>query len=184
MIIKLDHIAILTTSLEQCIDQLPIGFDPQEIEEQPAEGTREQYVFTQVEDSPTLLFLEPIQPGPYQTAMEKRGPGLHHLGCTTNSLDEAIGHLSNAGLLLHPISLKTYAEGVVWLCRPGVPYLIELVAIQNEVRQSQVEVLVELPKAATAAECFSQHIPDVLIRSSDKKTIEVSVKGQLISIRP
>jgi hypothetical protein len=42
MIIKLDHIAILTTSLEKCIDQLPASVNPQAIEEQPTEGTSDE----------------------------------------------------------------------------------------------------------------------------------------------
>ena len=184
MVIKLDHIAILTTSLEKCIDQLPASVYPQAIEEQPTEGTREQYVSVQVEDGPALLFLEAIQPGPYQTALEKRGPGLHHLGCTTDSIDEVIGHFSSSGLLLHPISLKTYAREAVWMCRPGVPYLIELYKLSSGISQSEVGVLIELPKTTSVAECCNQCIPGVVVRSSDERVIKIIMNEQSVLIRP
>jgi hypothetical protein len=184
MTIKLDHIAILTTSLEKCIDQLPVGFSPQEIEIQPAEGTREQYVSTLSADGPALLLLEPIQPGPYQTALEKRGPGLHHLGCTTDSLDEAVAHFSTTGLLLHPVSLKSYTRDTVWLCRPGVPYLIELYRVPSEIKQPEVEVLIELPRADSACEQCNQHVPGVVVRASDGSVVKVSIDARSVSIRP
>jgi len=184
MAIKLDHIAILTTSLERCVGQLPAGFRHHGIEEQPAEGTREQYVSTQIEGGPALLFLEAVQPGPYQTALEKRGPGLHHLGCTTDSLDEAIERFSGLGLLLHPVSLTTYPKGGVWLCRPSVPYLIELYATPGEIGDTDVEILIDLPRGDAASDCCYQHVPGVLVRSSDDGAVKVSIDGRHVSIRP
>ncbi|MBT9545813.1 MAG: hypothetical protein IV090_10530 [Candidatus Sericytochromatia bacterium] len=91
----------------------------------PAEGTMEQYVDIP-EGAPRLLFLQPIAEGPYARALKKRGPGLHHIGAKTASLQALIPRLSEQGLFLHPISIQTLTQGVAWLCRPGLPFLIEL----------------------------------------------------------
>jgi len=182
--IRLDHVAILTTSLETCAGQLPAGLVLHEIEEQPTEGTREQYVTTQAGDGPALLLLEAVLPGPYQTALEKRGPGLHHLGCTTDSLDEAIEHFSDFGLLLHPISLDTYPRGGVWLCRPGVPYLIELFAVPGEIKQSDVEIRIDVPQRVTSFDRCFEHIPGVLVRPSHDGMVRVAINGKHLLIRP
>jgi hypothetical protein len=86
MDIRIDHIAILTDSLERLSAQFPAHFVAQAIEEQPGEGAREQYVFLPTAGAPSLLLLQAIQAGPYPRAMDKRGPGLHHFGCTINCL--------------------------------------------------------------------------------------------------
>lgn len=184
MTIVLDHIAILTTSLKTCIEQIPKDYRLHEIEEHPAEGTKEIYISTPADNSPSILFMEACQPGPYLSALNKRGPGIHHLGCITDSLDDAVEHFTNAGLLLHPISLKTYEENVVWICRPGVPYLIELYTVQNPVNLSPVEVLIKLPNAACLDSDFNQYIRGVTISNSTNETINLSIDGYSISVMP
>src|SRR5689334_21090346 len=90
MIINLNHIAILTTSLERSVGRLPSSFSVQDMEEQHKEGTREQYVSGLMDHSIFLLFIEPVQEGPYQKALDKRGAGLHHLGLSTDHLGDAM----------------------------------------------------------------------------------------------
>lgn len=120
-----DHIAVLTTDLRSVSDPLPDFCRKEPIESFPSEGTQEQYVKL-ADHTPWLLLLQPIAEGPYARALSKRGPGLHHMGAKTPSIKAQISKMSEHGLLLHPISITTLEQGVVWLCRPGVPFLIEL----------------------------------------------------------
>jgi hypothetical protein len=120
-----DHIAVLTTDLRRQSDALPSSCRKEAIESFPAEGTREQYVEL-AERVPRLLLLQPIGAGPYSRALKKRGPGLHHVGVKTQSIKALVPRISELGLLMHPISIQTIEHGVAWLCRPGVPFLIEV----------------------------------------------------------
>lgn len=120
-----DHIAILTADLRYLSERLPAFCNKEAMASFPAEGTMEQYVDIP-EGAPRLLFLQPIAEGPYARALKKRGPGLHHIGAKTASLQALIPRLSEQGLFLHPISIQTLTQGVAWLCRPGLPFLIEL----------------------------------------------------------
>lgn len=184
MKISLDHIAVLTASLESCAEQLPTGYDPLEIEFQPGEGTREQYVLHRVEGAPSLLFMEPVEPGPYQRAMEKRGPGLHHLGYVTDSLNEAVELFSVSGLLLHPISLRTHSSGVVWMCRPGVPFLVELCGSLEQAGGSGIPVEIGLPVNVTVHNLCHGSLPGVVVGSSGDDAIRLSVAGESLRLRP
>lgn len=121
----LDHIAVLTADLQRQSDALPAFCRKGAIESFPKEGTQEQYVAL-TKHSPKLLLLQPIAAGPYARALKKRGPGLHHLGVKTPSIQALVPQLCEQGLLLHPISIQTLAQGVVWLCRPGMTFLIEV----------------------------------------------------------
>jgi hypothetical protein len=120
-----DHIAVLTTDLGRLSDALPAFCRKEAIESFPAEGTQEQYVEL-AERVPRLLLLQPIGAGPYSRALKKRGPGLHHIGAKTQSVKALIPDIREHGLLMHPISIQTIEHGVAWLCRPGLPFLIEL----------------------------------------------------------
>lgn len=122
-----DHIAFVTSDLKAITDSLPAFCKPLAVEDQPAEGTREQYVEVADTAAPMLLLMQPVQDGPYTRAVSKRGPGLHHIGGVTPSINALLPKIQQSRLLLHPISLKTIKRKVVWLCRPGVPFLIELV---------------------------------------------------------
>ena len=102
MILNLDHIAILTLNLSATASQLSEGLIPENPEQQPAEGTLEQYVCLPSDTAPALLLMQAVDDGPYRTALKKRGPGLHHLGFTTDSIDKAVQHFHRRGLLLHP----------------------------------------------------------------------------------
>lgn len=181
MIIQLDHIAILTTSLEQSVKQLPSSFPPERIEEQPKEGTREQYVNWPAGAGPSLLFMQPIQDGPYQGALEKRGPGLHHLGCVTDHLDDAIEYFAKHGLLLHPISLTTYSKHTVWMCRPGIPFLLELYQSSGLISKNESEVLIDLPHSSIIMSSVD-FIPQTIVRAADISQIKISAGSQSVDI--
>lgn len=59
----------------QYLQQFDFQMGPEEKWE--GEGTLEIYI--EREKGNSLLLMEPIRAGAYQHALEKRGPGLHHL---------------------------------------------------------------------------------------------------------
>ena len=121
----LDHIAIVVDNLEATAEawQLP---DAQEIEAFPEEGTRELY-FGHSGQRGRVLLMQPIGPGPYRRALEKRGPGLHHLAICVEDVRSFVSDIEGSGWLLHPASLDSYrSRRKVWLCRPGFPCLMEV----------------------------------------------------------
>jgi hypothetical protein len=183
MIIRLDHIAILTTSLEKTVGKLPVSFTPQAVEEQPKEGTREQYVRWPSDTGPSLLFMEPSHEGPYQRALEKRGPGLHHLGCVTDNLEDAVHYFAKQTLLLHPISLKTYNNRTVWMCRPGVPFLLELYQSSEIIMEGADRVSIDLPASSPGMATIG-FIPGTEVRFSANKQIAISIGNLRLIVSP
>jgi hypothetical protein len=148
MLLELDHIGILVDNLVDVLITLrhfdwPIG----EIKEFPTEGTREVYVGLS-SSSGRLLFLEPVGDGPYKDAMEKRGPGVHHIGIHVEDMMVFIERISGSGWYLHPKSLpmwKTFKT--VWLARPGVPLLLEVIQRKSLSVSERVEFVtrIEVP---------------------------------------
>lgn len=134
------HVAILVRSVQKAAEYLrPFGFliGPEEVWE--GEGTKEIYV--EREKANSLLLMEPIKPGAYQRALDKRGPGLHHLAIDVLNLEEDIASLARSGWLLHPTSLKTIAQSrTAYLARPGFPALIE---VQEREKLSDQKLFVE-----------------------------------------
>lgn len=125
------HVAVLVPSVRRAADYLQ-QFDFQIGKEEvwDGEGTKEIYV--EREKGNSLLLMEPIKPGAYQRALEKRGPGLHHLAIDVLNLESYIESLAGSGWLLHPMSVKTMKQSkTAYLARPGFPGLIE-VQEQNE----------------------------------------------------
>ena len=125
--LTLDHVAVLTSSIEACAARL--GFpdaDLGAIESFPSEGTRELYLGA---GGALLLLLQPAGdgPGPYHSALAKRGPGLHHLAVNCTDLAAAVTGCGAHGWLMHPHSILSVAQsGTAWLCRPGCPTLLEV----------------------------------------------------------
>jgi hypothetical protein len=71
--------------------------------------------------------MEPVAPGAYARALEKRGPGLHHLGIDVPDAEAYAMELARAGWLLHPRSLETFRKTkTLWLARPGIGLLVEV----------------------------------------------------------
>jgi hypothetical protein len=178
----LDHIGILTPSIERSAGHFPSGFTLHEPELMPSEGTREQYATLDSKRGPSVLLLEAVQPGPYQRALEKRGPGLHHLGLATDSLEEATAMLHSLGLLLHPDSLKTHAHGCVWLCRPGVPFLVELYKPNELTAVEHAPVRIDLPAGQPHVAPLPQLLPGLKIQVLGSQVLALTVDGQAFQV--
>ena len=139
MKIALSHVSVLVPSVQKAAERLkPFGFRIHPMDEFDGEGTREIYV--EADKANSLLLMEAFKPGAYQRAMDKRGPGLHHLAIDVLDIDEFVDSLSGSGWLLHPKSLKYYnAIKNVYLSRPGFPALIE-VQQKKELREGPLFV--------------------------------------------
>jgi hypothetical protein len=124
--ISLSHVALLVPSVDAAAEFLrSLGF-PQRAPDLFKE-TREIYVGDLTTHSSTLLLMEPAGEGSYTKALQKRGPGLHHIAVDVLNLESYIQSISNSGWLLHPKSLQMMKDSqTAYLCRPGVPTLIEL----------------------------------------------------------
>lgn len=120
------HTALLVRSVERAAALLaPHGFQIGPTEAWEGEGTKEIYV--QRDYANSLLLMEPVKPGAYQRAMDKRGPGIHHFAIDILSLEEFLRSISGSGWLLHPMSIETIKRGkTAYLARPGFPALIEV----------------------------------------------------------
>lgn len=119
------HVALLVPSVRKAADFLKkFEFETGEAQEWEGEGTLEIYV--EVKKRNSLLLMEPVKPGAYQRAMQKRGPGLHHLAIDVLNLDAFILSIAGSGWLLHPQSIETMKHKTAYLARPGFPGLIEV----------------------------------------------------------
>lgn len=142
---KTNHIAILVRNIHAVSGVLPHVCTLHPLEEQPSEGTRERYVTLDDENAPSLLLMQAIAEGPYSRALQRRGPGLHHIGCVCEDIETEIVENHTQRLLLHPISLITRESGVVWLCRPGMPCLVELTHNPSESAKPYGKAIIRLP---------------------------------------
>lgn len=174
-----DHIAVLTSDLEGLSASLPAFCHKHPIESFPSEGTREQYIELAA-GAPNLLLLQPIAPGPYARALSKRGPGLHHLGARTASLDAQIPNLSRLGLRLHPISIQTLKQGVAWLCRPGLPFLIELAESAPQAEMTPIEL--GLPVASALLAQLPEIFSNLSFGPASSASLELRVAERLIRL--
>jgi hypothetical protein len=123
----LNHVAILVENIETALAKC---YFPShllcKIEEFESEGTRELYIGSNKQMG-RLLLIQANRAGPYHTALNKRGPGLHHIALDVLNIDEYVASLTGSGWFLHPKSLEFYkSHKQVFLSRPGVPVLIEI----------------------------------------------------------
>ena len=123
---SLSHVAILVQSLDRTVGVVKdFGLNVNPFEAFDHEGTQECYVGAS-DKSARLLLLKAIKAGPYQRALEKRGPGLHHLGVWVSNLEDYADQLGAVGWLLHSKSLVTSRkQKTAYFVRPGVPYIVE-----------------------------------------------------------
>lgn len=102
------HVAILVSSVRKAAAYLrQFDFQIGKEEDWDGEGTREIYV--EVAKANSLLLIEPIKPGAYQRALDKRGPGLHHLAIDVLNLEKYIESLAGFIKLIEHFGL----EGIV-----------------------------------------------------------------------
>lgn len=125
--VQLNHVAVLTASIEACLASLPSHGDPVgPVDTFPGEGTRECYV-GRPGSAGRLLLMQAIGPGPYRQALERRGTGLHHIALDVPDVEAFLDRIASAGWFLHCHSLAMWNRGrTVFLARPGVPALIEV----------------------------------------------------------
>jgi catechol 2,3-dioxygenase-like lactoylglutathione lyase family enzyme len=125
--VRLDHVALLVRDLDAALDRVR-GHDatlvPGPIERFPREGTREVYVDRPGATAARLLLLEPIGPGPYARALERRGPGLHHVALDVVSARAWAQGL--AGWVVHHELGRT-----LWLACKGAGALVEVNDVQE-----------------------------------------------------
>ena len=178
MKLKLDHIAILSRHLETVEAALPPSFERYPSETFESEGTKEQYIELEGENDPFLLLFEAISAGPYKRALEKRGPGLHHFGYKTDDLDAAVETFAKLRLLLHPYSLKSAEQGTVWMCRPGVPFLIEIIKSESNQIPDTSSLKMEIPSQFDPIEW----LPNLHLSPSADTKIHVRTKACQFSI--
>ena len=126
MTITRNHVALLVRSVRDTGRKLAeLGFHIGPAENWEGEGTLEIYV--ERERGNSLLLMEPTKSGAYKNALDKRGPGLHHLAIDVLQLDPYLSSLAGSGWLLHPTSFQTIQKSrTVYLARPGFPALIEV----------------------------------------------------------
>lgn len=127
MISSLSHVALLVPSVETSAAFLDDqGIETEDPETFESEGTKEVYVGSYGTQKGLLLLLEAISEGPYQRAMKKRGPSLHHIAIDVLDMDECVSKGQNVGWKLHSVSSETMAHKTAWLFSKGVPTLIEV----------------------------------------------------------
>lgn len=124
----LNHVALLVPSVVKAASVLEArGFRAGPAQEWEGEGTLEIYVGDPDSQSALLLLMEPVKEGAYTRALQKRGPGLHHLAVDVLDLEGFVDGLAGSGWLLHPRSLRTIRDTrTAYLARPGTPMLIEV----------------------------------------------------------
>ena len=177
----LHHIAVLVKSLSSVEKSLPGELERLSVEHFPNEGTREQYIDLSPSGRPSLLLIEAVGDGPYRSALQRRGAGLHHLGFVTDHLSEAADHFARQGLLLHPITLKTLEQRVIWMCRPGIPFLVEAVGVDELEEPVPPTITMAIPGLEVDRIDWA---PDLSISRSDDALIRVSTDGVSFQMSP
>ncbi len=166
---QLSHVAILVRSVIKVADYLrPFGFNIGEAEVFEGEGTKEIYV--EADKAGSLLLLEAIKPGAYQRALEKRGPGLHHIAIDVLNLQDYLVSLTSSGWLLHPISVKTMKHKTAYLARPGFPGLIEVQEKKDLLKGPLFVRGISLQMSKDSKKLLSAIGLDSIVKASDSPT--------------
>ncbi len=124
----LDHVALLVENLDHSLQALKqLNLQPESVQTWLSEGTREAYI-GEPDRSGRLLLMEAAADGPYRRALKKRGPGLHHIALRCPDHLACAHQLGrDHGWLLHHHTLDSLPScNTIWLARPGLPLLIEL----------------------------------------------------------
>jgi hypothetical protein len=173
-----NHVAILVPSVRRAAKYLAqCGYQVGKEEEWEGEGTKEIYV--EREKSNSLLLMEPIKAGAYQRAMDKRGPGLHHLAIDVQDLESYIESLAGTGWLLHPLSIKTMKKTqTAYLARPGFPCLIEVQEKDELIEQPLFIDKISLPLESNLVGLIKYiGLDDIVVPSSTGFELFVNGKG-------
>ena len=144
-----NHIALLVQSVDaSAVVLAKFGCQIGPKEEWEGEGTAEIYVGDK-EQIAKILLMEPIKPGAYARAMERRGPGLHHVAVDVLNLEDFVTGLGGSGWYLHPKSLQTIRKTkTAWMARPGTRMLIEVQQRDELAAEQSLVSRLELPLTA------------------------------------
>lgn len=181
----LNHVALLVPSVEKSAEYLRRqNFTIGPTERWDGEGTLEIYVSDSASPMGRLLLMEPIKEGAYTRAMEKRGPGLHHIAIDVLNVEHFIDELSGSGWLLHPTSIKTLKQTqTAWLSRPGIPTLIE---VQQREQLSEATLLVSelfIPGLNTSNLPLFSRLGLNQVKMTDKAELVLIMNGTVISFK-
>src|SRR5262245_8895334 len=124
---QLEHVGLLVTDVVRAAAAFAcLGCELAPPHDFVDEGTREIYVGAAGEAG-RLLLLQPIGAGPYARALSIRGPGLHHIAIATRDVARFVQSITGTGWYLHPCSMESLGVSrTVWLARPGMPLLVEV----------------------------------------------------------
>lgn len=168
---QLSHIAFLVASVREAA-KIPekLGFPIGPAESWEGEGTLEIYV-GESSHTARLLLMEPEKDGAYKRALQKRGPGLHHIAVNVLNLESYILSLAGSGWLLHPQSIATMKQvKTAYLARPGFPGLIE---VQERERLTDAPFFIqrlEMPFTAEQSCLLAALGVEGVERSNDEKS--------------
>jgi len=174
------HVAILVPSVRKAAEFLrPLGFEIGE--EESFSETKEIYVQGRARNS--LLLMEPKETGSYRRALDKRGPGLHHLAIDVLDLEKYLASLAGSGWLLHLNSLNSIKDyRTVYLARPGYPALIEVQEKKSLLQGPDFVEKISLPfDAASAALSKTIGLDHILSPSSEEPTLRL--QGQKVALK-
>jgi hypothetical protein len=173
----LDHLALVVRDLDASLHKsMSLGFEIQKA--QPFEDTKCRECYVGEPKRPArLLFMQPTAPGSYQRTLDKRGPGLHHLGLVVPCVPSFLDALGGSGWFIHPSSLgriQLRDKGPIYLVRPGAP-LVEvneseptkpapLAPVVEGVRVSLDESLTERLSCLGVPELMWASIPETELR--------------------
>lgn len=181
MSVYIDHCAVLVADIEEALKKLPASCVHGEIHTYISEGTREVYVHHPESDQASILLMQAVSDGPYQRAMQKRGPGLHHICIRVENISEFIEEIASSGFLLHPKSLATFSHGVIYLCRPGIPFLVEVENLTDEQRESHIKPglisSIALPFKPESTQTINSVLKDFVTAADDFELI-LNIAGQ------
>jgi len=132
MNLVLDHVSILVGSVDAAsrlfVDS---GIKIGQKESFGDVGTEEIYIGDS-ESRALLLLQAAVANGVYMRALQKRGPGIHHVAVCSNDFSAANEKLSGLGWLVHPGSLRNYKQGAtLFYVRPGVGTILELITTKE-----------------------------------------------------
>ncbi|NUN05863.1 MAG: VOC family protein [Bdellovibrio sp.] len=175
----LSHIALLVPNAEASAKILSArGIACNAPESFAAEGTKEIYVGSYSDQTSLLLLLEAISEGPYKRALNKRGPGLHHIAIDVLNLQDTIAKATKVGWQLHPESEHTMKHKTAWLFHKGVP-LIEVQERKDLSKKPHKVSKIEFPVSQENLELFNVlGLRDLI---SYGKDFNLAIDGQSVS---
>ncbi|MCX6118815.1 MAG: VOC family protein [Proteobacteria bacterium] len=158
---------------------LSVEIGPKEIFQ--SEGTAEIYVGSNGQTS-RLLFIEPVGPGPYESAFKKRGSGLHHIALDVLDLETFLFNLKGSGWYLHLHSVQSIkSTRTAWLARPDTPVLIEVQEIEA---MSQKKPLINELKISMSdkLESMMNALGVDQVKRNRQQGLSIEIQGQRIQL--